>query len=131
MPRRVLEDSKLVVERDAIPVNGVEYDIRGPEDMSMRMTEQLIKLQDERERLVEDPATEASELMDVMLQLLDIVFVKDENSDPPIIPPDVETLKDVPYRELGRWFDFFMNRSEMRARVELQKVKNRAMTRSA
>ena len=120
MPRKVLESSSLVEERDAINVAGVEYEIRGPGDMTIRLTEQLDVLQVRREEIILDADSGMAELKPLMFRLFEIIFIE--------MPPE-DVLNNSPYTEIEGWMDFFTSRSETRATAALAEATAKDRTR--
>ena len=97
MERRVLETA-LIVERDAIKIDGVEYEIRGPDDMTIRLSTRLNQLT--------TTLDSASVNADQLIEILKIIFID---------PPSDEVLLDRPISEVMRWIGFFSERSHLRA----------------
>ena len=97
-----------VPDRDRIPVDGVELEIRGPDDLTIDLVERLDKFESDRDRLMgTGDAEDVEDTNRVLLSLLrDVVFLD---------PPSEETLRDTTYGVLAAWVDFFMRRSVERS----------------
>ena len=97
-----------VPDRDRIPVDGVELEIRGPDDLTIDLVERLDKFEADRDRLMD--AGDAKNVEEVNMILIDlmrnVVFLD---------PPSEETLRDTTYGVLAAWVDFFMSRSVERS----------------
>ena len=95
-------------DRDKIPVDGVELEIRGPDDLTIDLVERLDKFEADRDRLMgTGDAGDVEETNRILVDLMQNVVFLD--------PPSEETLRDTTYGVLAAWVDFFMQRSVERS----------------
>ena len=95
-------------DRDRIQVGDREFEIRGPDDLTMEMVERMSEFESLADTGFGDSAGDVKRLNDMMVKLLtEVVFLD---------PPDVGELRRVGYTVMLRWVDFFIERSEVRSK---------------
>ena len=132
--REVLNFRDIKVVRDGIEIevgSGVEYDIKGPEDLSLEDLSVLANLADEFEEiqnlantLTDDDVHGAGELLrrteQNLVRQLEAIFVDD-------VPREI--LVKIPQRRMQQYLSFFDSRYQMRSDTSLKPLTTRQRTR--